>query len=194
MRYNCGERLHGATLPMKSFFRDTLLTLVLAAVIFFGLRAVVQNFSVEGPSMSPNFQDGQMLMVNKVVYYLHEPERGDVVILIPPFKTLDNKDYIKRIIGLPGESVEIRDNKVYIHQGSNVFPLDETYLHIHMYGTYTSGTIPPDSYFVLGDNRNNSSDSRGGWFVPEKNIVGKVWVSIWPPSMWGLAANHVFAR
>ncbi len=179
---------------MKSFFRDTLLTILLAAVIFFGLRSVVQNFSVEGPSMSPNFQDGQMLLVSKMLYHFEEPQRGDVVILIPPFKTPDNKDYIKRIVGLPGESVEVRDGTVYIHQGSKVFPLDEPYLHTHMYGTYTSGVIPPNSYFVMGDNRNNSSDSRGGWFVPKENIVGKTWFSIWPPSLWGFAANYVFAH
>ncbi len=97
---------------MRAFLRDTVMTLIIAALIFFGLQAVVQSFIVDGPSMTPNFHDGQRVVVNKAVYRFHEPERGDVIIFRSPNSQQD--DYIKRIIGLPGESVEIREGIVYI--------------------------------------------------------------------------------
>ncbi|MFC2004105.1 signal peptidase I [Chloroflexota bacterium] len=174
---------------MKAFSRDTLITLLLAVLIFFGLQTTIQNFKVDGPSMNPNFQDGQLLLANKVVYKLHEPERGDVIIFRPP----DNLrgDYIKRIIGLPGEVVEIKGGIVYIHKGDGeAFPLDEPYITARAKFPFEGDKIPENEYFVLGDNRNNSSDSRQGWTLPRQNIIGKAWFSIWPTEKWGLAANY----
>ena len=174
---------------MRIFLRDILPVLVIAAVVFFGQRATIQSFDVDGPSMNFSFQHGQRLLVNKVVYELHEPERGDVVIFHSPHNEQD--DFIKRIIGLPGESVEIKEGAVYIHkEDGNVFPLDEPYIILPASHPFKGETIPENEYFVLGDNRNNSSDSRQGWTLPRQNIIGKVWLSIWPPEKWGLAANY----
>ena len=174
---------------MKAFLRDTLVTMLIAAVIFFGLQFTVQTFVVDGPSMHPNFHTGQRLVVNKVIYKFHEPERGDVVILHSPKR--QQGDLIKRIIGLPGESVEIKDGVVYIYkEDGNVLPLDEPYITEQAEDAYTRRKIPDNEYFVLGDNRNNSDDSRHGWTLPRQNIIGKVWLLIWPPDEWGLMANY----
>ena len=97
---------------------------------------------------------------------------------------------IKRIIGLPGESVEIKMGEVYIHKGDKVIVLDEPYIVQSTQGNFNGSTIPDEHYFVLGDNRNNSGDSRSGWTVPQENIIGKAWISIWPPDEWGLAPNY----
>ena len=180
---------------MRAFLHDTLITLILAVVIFFGLQATMQSFLVDGPSMNPNFHTGQWLLVNKAVYkFFHEPERGDVVVFHPPDNQQD--DYIKRIIGLPGESVEMKEGIVYIHKkDGNVVPLDEkSYIIEPASRSFKGDTIPENQYFVLGDNRNNSSDSRSGWLLPRQNIIGKAWLSVWPPDIWGLAVNHSYER
>ncbi len=184
---------------MKAFLRDILTTLVIAAVIVLGIQATLQSFIVDGPSMNYSFQDGQRVLVSKVAYHFrigneivhrfHEPERGDVII----FRAPDNErtDYIKRIIGLPGESVEIKDGIVYIHkEDGKVVPLDEPYVTKQARLPFKGDTIPENEYFVLGDNRNNSGDSRNGWTSPRQDIIGKAWLSIWPPERWGLAANY----
>lgn len=176
---------------MMAFLRDTVVTLIIAAAIFFGLQFAVQSFIVDGPSMMPNFHNGQRVLVNKVVYRFQEPERGDVVIFRSPNGQQD--DYIKRIIGLPGESVEIKIGVVYIHRGDgNVLLLDEPYIGELDEETFQGGTIADDEYFVLGDNRKNSNDSRHGWTMPRQNIVGKVWLSIWPPNEWGLMPDYAY--
>jgi len=141
--------------------------------------------------MNPNFHNRQILLVNKVVYKFHEPERGDVVIFHPPGNR--QGDYIKRIIGLPGESIEIKEGIVYIHkEGGNMLPLDEPYITEPARNAFKIVKIPENEYFVLGDNRNNSSDSRNGWTLPRQDIIGKAWLSIWRPEWWGLAANYSF--
>jgi len=175
---------------MRTLFRDILITLIVAAVLFFGLQATVQKFVVTGPSMGPEFRHGQQLLVNKAVYkFFHEPERGDVIIFHSPGSR--QGDYIKRIIGLPGESVEIREGVVYIYkEDGTAVPLDEPYIAEPAKDPFRGFTIPDDEYFVLGDNRNNSDDSRQGWTLPRQNIIGKAWLSIWPPDEWGLAANY----
>ena len=175
---------------MKTLLRDILITLVLAAIIFLGLQATVQKFVVDGPSMNTKFRHGQQLLVNKAVYkFLHEPERGDVIVFHSPGDR--QGDYIKRIIGLPGESVEIQEGIVYIHTADGTMvPLDEPYITKPARDPFKGFKIPENEYFVLGDNRNNSDDSRQGWTLPRQNIIGKAWLSIWPPDEWGLAANY----
>jgi len=179
---------------MRTFLRDTLVTLIIAAVIFFGLQTTVDSFVVSGPSMKPGFQDGERLLVTKVVYkFFSEPERGDVVVFHSPHNEQD--DYIKRVIGLPGESVEIKKGTVYVHkEDGSVLTLDEPYVAALAKEPFKGDKIPPNNYFVLGDNRNNSSDSRGDWTVPRQSIIGKAWLSIWPPDKWGLAANYHLPR
>jgi signal peptidase I len=173
---------------MKGVVYDILLTLGIAAIIFFALRTTVESFDIDGPSMQPNFYTGQRVLVNKLVYRFREPQRGDIIV----FRSPDSQqgDLIKRVIGLPGESVEIADGKVYIHKDGQVFPLDEPYVAEPARNNYKGSIIPGNSYFVLGDNRNYSSDSRGGWVVPRQNIVGEAWLITWPPSAWGLADNY----
>jgi len=176
---------------MKAILREVALTLVLAVVIFFGLQFTIQSFVIVGSSMYPNFQDGERLLINKVVYKLHQPERGDVIIFHPHSNL--QADYIKRVIGLPGESVEIKDGVVYIHEGGgDVFPLDEPYIKEPAVNNFVGDKIPEGEYFVLGDNRNNSNDSRSAsvGMVPKKDIIGKAWLLIWPPSKWGLVPHY----
>ncbi|MBI4283111.1 MAG: signal peptidase I [Chloroflexi bacterium] len=174
---------------MKSFLRDILTTLLLAAVIFFGLQFTIQHSVVISPSMMPSLQVNQHLIINKLAYRWHEPQRGDIIVFHPA--NHQPGDYIKRVIGLPGESVEIKEGKVYIHQkDGSVLPLDEPYIAERAARPFTGGTIPENEYFMLGDNRNNSGDSRGGWTVPRQKIVGKAWLSIWPQDRWGLAPNY----
>ncbi len=181
---------------MRAFLRDTLTTLIIAVVIFFGLQATVQSYIVDGASMNPDFQDGQRLLVNKAVYkFFHEPERGDVVIFHPPQQSEDAIPLIKRIIGLPGESVEIKEGIVYIHKkDGSTLALDEPYITEPARRPFKEDTIPENQYFVLGDNRNNSGDSRNGWQLPRQNIIGKAWLSIWPPDKWALAAHYSYKR
>ncbi len=176
---------------MRKIFREIALTLVMAIVIFLLLQATVQSFIIVGTSMQPNFQDGERILINKVVYRFDQPERGDVIIFHPGGD--QEADYIKRIIGLPGESVEIKDGVVYIHEeDGNVFTLAEPYIAEAARRDFEGDTIPEDEYFVLGDNRNNSNDSRSPSVgtVPQEDIIGKAWLLIWPPGEWGLAAHY----
>ena len=130
-------------------------------------------------------------MIDKTIYKFRDPQRGDVIIFHSP--TNEHSDYIKRIIGLPGESVEIKDETVYIRQkDGDVLPLDEPYIRKPPRYTFPQHKVTENDYFVLGDNRNNSNDSHNGWTVPRQNIIGKAWLSIWPPDEWGLASNYSF--
>jgi len=137
--------------------------------------------------MEPGLQDEQQLLINKVVYYLHEPERGDIIILRPPPPySPQETPFIKRIIALPGDTIEVKNGAVYVN-GSK---LDEPYIKEPPVYNFQQKKIPENEYFVLGDNRNNASDSHTGWTVPRQNIIGKAWLSIWPPSEWGLILNY----
>ena len=171
---------------MRTLFREILGTILLAIVIFILLQTTVQSFIVEGPSMEDSFHNGQRLLIikDKVAYAFHEPERGDVTIFHPPGNR--RGDYIKRIIGLPGDTVEVKEQAVYI----NGTELDEHYVKDPPGYTLKLTKVPENNYFVLGDNRNNSSDSHSGWMVPRQNIIGKAWLSIWPPEKWGLVPDY----
>jgi len=176
---------------MKTFLREILLTLIMAIVIFLLLQATVQSFVIVGSSMQPNFQEGERLLINKVVYKFGQPERGGVIIFHP--RSNQQADYIKRVIGLPGESVEIKDGVVYIHEeDGNVFPLAEPYITEPARKDFKGDKIPENEYFVLGDNRNNSNDSRSASVgtVPREDIIGKAWLLIWPPGEWGLVVQY----
>ncbi len=168
---------------MKAILREIALTLILAIIIFVLLQATVQSFVIVGSSMQPNFHEGERLLINKVVYKFRQPERGEVIIFHPP--SSQQTDYIKRVIGLPGDSIEVKDETVYVN-GSE---LDEPYLSDSPHYTFELLEVPDNEYFVLGDNRNNSNDSHNGWTVPRENIIGKAWFSFWPSSEWGLV-NH----
>ena len=165
--------------------------IAIAVLVFVGLRITIQTYVIYGPSMQPNFYTNQRLLINKIVYNFHEPERGDVIILWPPFDV--DAPFIKRVIGLPGERVEMNEGKVHIHQADGgILELDEPYIKYPATFQYFSDVVPENEYFVLGDNRNNTDDSRNGWTITAEDIIGKAWVSIWPPDLWGMAANYPF--
>jgi len=169
---------------MKAFFREILITFVLALDIFLAAQSTVQTFVVIYTSMEPSFHEGQRLLVNKAVYFFGQPSRGDVIIFKAPGNR--NGDFIKRIIGLPGDTVEVKGGGVYV----NGTRLTEPYIKDPPNYTYGPQQIPADSYFVLGDNRRNSDDSHEGYLVPRQTIIGKAWISTWPPGQWGMALNY----
>jgi len=172
---------------LGSMLRELVETLILTLVIFLLIRFAVQNFRIEGYSMEPNFHDGQFLFVNKLVYMLGKPERGDVIVFVPP--TSASRDYIKRVIGLPGDKVEIINGTVYINDQvlNEAYPLNPA--------TYSMPPliVPPDEYFVLGDNRNFSSDSHSWGTVPASKIIGRAWISYWPPQLIGFVPTYSYA-
>lgn len=171
---------------MKTFLRDIVITIVMAIVIFFLLQATVQSYVVVYNCMEPNFQEGDRLLVNKVVYYFHQPERGDVVILHPPF---DPKlTYIKRVIALPGDTVEVKMSAVYVN-GAKLY---EPYIKEPPTYTLNQKKIPDGQYFVLGDNRNSAYDSYEWGTLPRQNIIGKAWLIVWPLDKWGLVPQYSF--
>ncbi len=160
---------------MKSQLGQVLAVILIAIGVFLLLRATVQSFVVVGSSMEPSFENGQRLLVNKVVYRLRDPQIGEVIVFHPP--TGKQVDFIKRIIALPGDEIEIREGTVYV----NDLALDEPYINSPPSYNLAEEEIPDGEYFVLGDNRNNSNDSHSWGTVPRENIIGKVWLSIWPP-------------
>ena len=170
---------------MKAFLREILVTLVLAMVIFFGLQAIIDSRIIPSSSMEPTLQIGQRLIISKVTYTFHEPERGDVIVFHPPHRPKDATPFIKRIVALPGETVEVKNGKVHIN-GTELY---ETYIKEPPSYTYKM-VVPENEYFVLGDNRNHANDSHTGWTLPRENIIGKAWLSIWPPGEWGLVNSQ----
>ena len=148
-------------------------------VIFLSVRFGVQTFRVEGFSMEPTLRTNQYLLVNKVSYMVGEPKRGDVVVL--RFPQDPRRDFIKRIVALPGEEVEVRGGVVYVDGRG----LDEPYILARPAYPYPKKKVPAGSYFVLGDNRNNSHDSHVWDWLPKEYIIGKAWVSYWPMDAWG---------
>jgi signal peptidase I len=181
--------------------REVVETLLLAALIFFLVRLVVLNFRVDGESMLPNLDDGQMLLVNRNAYQhldvggnqyypFDPPERGDVIVFDPP--TGSDKPYIKRIVGLPGEEVSFGDGHVFID--GEVLPEDYIKDRTRCGGRSDNcDVVVPDGYvYVLGDHRNNSSDSRVFGPVPVDNIVGKAWFSYWPVDDVGFVPHESY--
>jgi signal peptidase I len=166
---------------MKGYIREFLSVIVLAILMFLLVHAVIQNSQVFDISMQPTLVAGQRLIVLKVFY---TPERGDIVIVRPPIEP--NKEFVKRLIGLPGDIVEVKNNTVYI----NGIPLDEPYIKARPAYSFGPYEVPDNNYFVLGDNRNNSSDSHNDWTVTRQEIVGKVWLRYWPFSQWGSPGNY----
>ena len=172
-----------------SFFLDLTETVVIALAIFVLVYLFLfQPHQVRGNSMYPNFHDGDYLLTDKISYRLHEPKRGDVVVFRAPKN--EEYDYIKRIIGLPGERIKIERGKVFINDQileEPYLPKDYVTTTGRLWQTKKEGILLPEGhYFVLGDNRGHSSDSRQWGPVPEKNIIGKAWLRYWPIDRWGL--------
>ena len=168
---------------LKPLVREILITVALALAIFFAARATIQTYEVYQTSMEPSFFQGQRVVVVKAVYWFGEPQRGDVVIFKAP--NGNGEEYIKRIIGIPGDEVEVVRGVVYV----NGFKLDEPYVIRPFSYSLPGHIVPADEYFVLGDNRNVSNDSHSGWLLPRENIIGKAWLITWPPSDWGVVPS-----
>jgi signal peptidase I len=161
-------------------FRDIIAPVLLGIAVFALFHVTIGSFKVYGTSMLPTVEEGEYIMVSKAAYFFGQPHRGDIIVFDSP---QDSKtDLIKRIIALPGDTVEIRDDKVTV----NGTPLAEPYTLEPPHYLVLPEEIPAEHYFVLGDNRNNSSDSHRGWTAPRQNIVGKAWITYWPPYRWRL--------
>lgn len=176
-----------------SFFFEIGQILVLAFSIFlFVYLLIMQPHKIQGDSMEPNFHENEYLLTDKLSYRFGDPKRGDVIVFKAPPTFRD--EYIKRIIALPGDTVEIINSQAFV----NKQPINEDFLSA---GTITSPgqfltedkivTVPPDSYFVMGDNRSHSLDSRSFGFVSRDKITGRAWFVYWPPQEFGVieAAN-----
>jgi signal peptidase I len=199
--------------------REIVETLLLALLIFVAVRALVLNFRVDGSSMDPNLQNQEMLLVNRNVYFhfdlnkvlnlipgvdrkgqdiiyplfAHPPKRGDIIVFNPPVAS--DKPYIKRVIGIPGDTIEIKDDGYVYVNGER---LDEPYIQ----GPITECnvrkcqpvTVPPGKVYVMGDNRQNSSDSRIFGVVDDGAIIGKAWLTYWPLGDFGLVPHYDYPK
>ncbi len=159
---------------------DIIETVLLSVVLFLGINSISSRIRVESISMQPTLFAGNYVLVNKLAYKWGKPSRGDVIVFkYPPDP--EQVPYIKRVIGLPGDKIHIADGRVSI----NNQVLDEPYLRV---ATMQGGNwvVPDNSLFVMGDNRNNSSDSRAWGMVPYGNVIGKAELIYWPPSQWSM--------
>jgi signal peptidase I len=203
---------------IRTAVKELLETAVYILLVFMIVRSVVQNFKIEGSSMEPSLESGQYILVNKLVYFnfdlnaplrwlpgqeelperyvypLQMPQRGDVVVFEYPLDP--NKDFIKRVIGLPGETVEIREGRVYV----NGQQLEEPYLDGRSTTCAPSDecshgpvVVPPNRVFVMGDNRANSSDSRQWDTLPLDRVIGQAWVLYYPVDDWGIIPHPSYA-
>jgi signal peptidase I len=162
-----------------SFLVDILETLILSVVLFVSINMISARIRVDGDSMVPTLGTGEYVVVNRLSYRFGSPQQGDIIVFHFPRNPIE--EYIKRVIGLPGDEVEVMNGSVYV----NGQLLDEGYLNVKM--NYTGKWIVPEGQlFVLGDNRNNSSDSHDWGTVPMDYVVGKAVLVYWPPPAWGL--------
>jgi signal peptidase I len=208
------------SLPVRSVVKELLETAIFILLVFFIMRGMVQNFKIEGSSMEPNLQSGQYILVNKLIYFhfdinaplrllpgmddieqriiypFRPPRRGDIIVFEYPRDV--SKDYIKRVIGLPGDTVEMRGGQVYV----NGTLLDEAYLQEMQNQTYCNGpqrcaagpvVVPPGSVFVMGDHRNNSSDSREWDALSLDRVIGQAWLLYFPLQDWGVVEHSTYA-
>jgi signal peptidase I len=166
----------------KRFALDILETVILAVVLYFGINAISARVRVDGLSMNPTLQHGEYVLVSRLTYKTGEPQRGDIIVF--SFPGDQKQDLIKRVVGLPGETISIRNNEVLV----NGVKLEEPYI---AQSPIYSGewTVGEGQLFVLGDNRNDSKDSHQWGLLPAENVIGKALLIYWPPPEWKLI-NH----
>lgn len=174
---------------MRPSLREVLVTILLALLIFVAVQFTVESRVVEGISMEPNLHTDERVLVIKASYWFGEPQRGDVIIFDSPQD--HSRTLIKRVIALPGEVIEIKDGTVYITDvNDDTFSLDEPYINEDPQYTYGPQAVPEDEYFVLGDNRNHSTDSHIWGTLPDENVIGRAWLIYWPLSNWQLLSGY----
>lgn len=167
-------------------FRELIVTLLIAVVIFMGLQVSIKSFEVFNISMLPTFREGDLIIVNKLAYqFSNNPRLRDVIVFYAPgsgskpgfdlFFSHNPNFFIKRVIGMPGDNIEIRNKTVYVNGAA----LNEPYENEPPGYFMPERTIPDGMFFVMGDNRNHSNDSHTGWLVPRDDIIGKVWFKYW---------------
>jgi signal peptidase I len=180
------EPTHPESGGIRRFLLDVVETILLSLVLFLAINAISARIRIESISMQPTLYAGDFVIVNKISYLLGDANRGDIIIFhYPPDP--DREPYIKRVIGLPGDIVTVSNGEVLV----NDMPLSEPYISAppSYEGTWM---VPLDSLFVLGDNRNSSSDSHSWGMVPVDNVIGKAEVVYWPPEEWKML-NEVTA-
>jgi signal peptidase I len=192
------ENVVGETKPRPILHRPTLVRELLETLILIGLVYTLVNlatvrFYIEGPSMQPNFWAGQFLIVSRISYLLGNPERGDIVVFDPPGDdgTPDDPLLIKRLIGMPGDHIDFRDGQVYVNDEA----LNEPYIKEACRTTSCNGRawdLGEDEYFFMGDNRNNSRDSRVFGPIEKSRIIGTAVIRYWPPQDWGIVSHYRF--
>lgn len=160
--------------PLWREYVETVAGAVLLAV--FIMVFIARSFTVDGPSMLPTLHSGERLLVDKLTYRFRDPQRGEIIVFRYPADP--SHHFIKRVIGVPGDRIDIRGGIVYV----NGVALEESYVSSPTYGRFTSGVVPDGHFFVLGDNRNNSQDSRSPLvgYVPKRLITGRALVRFWP--------------
>jgi signal peptidase I len=173
----------------SSFLRELIETALLIAAIYAFVNLATARFVVDGHSMLPNFTTDQFIIVSRLSYILGDPQRGDVVVFHYPQEP--DRDFIKRVVGLPGETVNILQGRVYIDGRL----IDEPYIKDFCRAKSCDGewTVGPHQYFMLGDNRGASKDSQDFGPVDRKYIVGRAFVRYWPPQDWALISHHRFS-
>lgn len=175
--------------------REIIETITLTILMFLIIRFAVQNFRVDGMSMEPTLHNGEYILVNKAAYIFHPPQRGDVIVFEYPLSP--QVDYIKRIIAIPGDTISVVGTKVTV----DGVTLNEPYINpddiANPFPSFTNRVVGANEYFVMGDNRGNSSDSRQWGFVPQQNIIGEASFVYYPfnEGNFGLLGNfsNVFA-
>lgn len=162
---------------LKQFFVDLLETIILAVVLFFAINAVSARVRVDGFSMVPTLQDGEYVLVNRLAFRNKLPEYGDIIVFVSP--QVSDLDLIKRVIGLPGDRIRISGGEVQVNDQI----LNEPY--IAAAPIYNGEwNVPEGNLFVLGDNRNDSSDSHAWGLLPVENVIGKAILIYWPIPEW----------
>lgn len=164
--------------------REIVETIALTILIFLAIHFTVQNYQIDGTSMTNTLQNGQFVLVNKVAYLFHAPERGDVIVCHEPDEP--ERDVIKRIIGIPGDKVTLNSTDLWV----NGVKLDEPYIREKYNPQATTFMVQPNQYFVMGDHRLDSKDSRYFGPVPRDYIVGKAVFVYWPLNKWQLINTY----
>lgn len=178
---------HNSRQEQENWLGELGRTITLSIILALGIRTFVAEARwIPSESMVPTLQKYDKLIIDKLSYHFNNPERGDIVVFSPTDNIKKNdptlKDaFIKRVVGLPGDKVEVKGGRVYI----NDKPQREAYIEAEPQYQYGPVTVPADSYLVLGDNRNNSYDSHFWGFVPRDNIIGRAIVRFWPPNRIG---------